>query len=307
MHACVNPACYRWGTSLAEFVQVSHTAGFTAVEVSIQQACALAADLGGLTALTAWIERSGVTVEQFSGIIPAGPVLPAPLLVDAGTFTATLPGLAHRLDVAAALGCRRAAVVVNPSTSLPPDHARQLALERLDLLATRAACHGIGLAVEFIAVTDPGPDLRGEHPFIAGPVALAGLLEELNRPADVGVLLDVCHLYAAGTTLADQPCLHGRIAFVQVCDIPAATPPQAMGDTIRCLPGTGISDYRQLAVDLAAAGYDGPLSIELFSPSLWHLDPPDAAAALFASTHVLPTTPPASPDVQVQVGDGGRR
>lgn len=48
---CVNPACYRWGTPLAEFVQASRAAGFTRVEVSIQQAAALAEDLGGLPAL----------------------------------------------------------------------------------------------------------------------------------------------------------------------------------------------------------------------------------------------------------------
>ena len=296
MHSCVNPACYRWGTSLTEFVHVSRAAGFTAVEVSIQQAAALAAalaaELGGLTALTAWRERAGATVEQFSGIVPAGPVLPAGLLIDQEAFTATLPGLTHRLDVAAALGCRRAAVVVNPSSDLPPDQAREVALARLDLLAERASRYGITLAVEFIAVADPGADLRGAHPFITGPAALGALLDDLGRPADqVGVLLDVCHLYAAGATVAGQRSLHGRIAFVQACDIPTGTPPRAMSDALRCLPGTGIVDYPQLLVDLAAAGYDGPLSIELFSPSLWELDPPAAAAALFAGTRALLPAP----------------
>lgn len=144
MHSCVNPACYRWGTSLTEFVHISRAAGFTAVEVSIQQATALAVELGGLTALTAWRERAGATVEQFSGIVPAGAVLPAGLLIDQEAFTATLPGLTHRLDVAAALDCRRAAVVVNPSSDLPPDQAREVALARLDLLAERASRYGAG-------------------------------------------------------------------------------------------------------------------------------------------------------------------
>jgi sugar phosphate isomerase/epimerase len=217
------------------------------VEVSIQQAAALAADLGGLPALSQWLDQAGVRVEQFSGIIPAGPVLPAPLLVEADAFTASLPGLTHRLEVAAALDCHRAAIVVNPRSDLHPAQAHDLALSRLDLLATRAARHQITLAVEFIAVHAPGPELDGTHPFIRGPGDLLDLLNDLGRP-DVGVLLDLCHLYAAGTTLAAAPALAGRIAFVQVCDIPSGTPPERMSDTLRTLPGTGSCDYQQLAV-----------------------------------------------------------
>jgi sugar phosphate isomerase/epimerase len=185
MHAFVNPACYRWGTPLAEFVQVSRAAGFRAVEVSIQQATTLATDLGGLTALSTWIE----------------------------------------------------------DTDLPIEQARDIALERLD----------------------------------------------------------VCHLYAAGTTMSEQPGLHGRIVFVQACDIPTGVSAQAMSGSLRVLPGAGAIDYRQFAADLTAAVHDGPLSIELFSPDRWALEPATAATALFASTVALLPTVSGEP-----VGGGSR-
>lgn len=283
----VNPACYRWGTTLAEFVSVSRAAGFTSVEVSIQQAAAFADSLGGLDALREWRRQAGVEVVQFSGILPAGPVLPAPLLVDDTDFATALWTLDRRLAVADALDCRRAAIVVNPRTIMPLPEATDRALSRLDLLAEHADRHGIRLAVEFIGVRR-GLDatLDGPHPFMGSAAGLLGLLDELDR-ATVGVLLDTSHLHASGDRLTDLPDLRGRIEFVQVADIPLGVPPGELTDAARCLPGTGGTDFGRLLADLEAAGYDGPLSIELFSPELWKLAPADAATRLFDSTAVL--------------------
>ncbi|WP_109506660.1 sugar phosphate isomerase/epimerase family protein [Nocardioides speluncae] len=288
----VNPACYRWGTTLAEFVAVSRAAGFTSVEVSIQQAAALADALGGLNALRQWRRQAGVEVVQFSGILPAGPVLPAPLLVDDADFATALSTLDRHLAVADALDCRRAAIVVNPRTSLPLPEATDCALNRLDQLADHADRHGIRLAVEFIGVRrDLNATLDGPHPFIGSAAGLLGLLDELDR-ATVGVLLDTSHLYASGDSLTDLPDLRGRIGFVQVADVPRGLPPGELTDAVRCLPGTGGTDFECLLPDLDAAGYDGPLSIELFSPELWQLAPADAAAQLFDSTaHLRPHRP----------------
>lgn len=283
----VNPACYRWGTTLAEFVSVSRAAGFTNVEVSIQQAAALADTLGGLDALREWRRQAGVEVLQFSGILPAGPVLPAPLLVDDADFAVALKTVDRRLAVADALDCRRAAIVVNPRTSLPLPETTERALTRLDLLAEHADRHGIRLTVEFIGVRrDLDATLDGPHPFIGSVDGLLDLLDELDR-ATVGVLLDTSHLYASGDSLADLPDLRGRIEFVQVADIPDGLPPGELTDDTRCLPATGGTDFGRLLADLDGAGYDGPLSIELFSPELWQLAPAEAATRLFDSTAVL--------------------
>lgn len=283
----VNPACFRWGTSLADFVAASGAAGFTAVEVSIQQASALAADLGGLDALARWKRAADMTVTQFSGIIPAGPVLPAPLLASEEDFTASLPSLDHRLAVAEALDCRRGAIVINPHTHLSYAAATDLVLTRLELLSARATQHDIRLAVEFIGVQRELDDsLNGPLPFVRDLADLVTLLDQTNA-RNVGLLIDLCHLYASGSTLNEVAALRNRVEFVQVCDVPHDTSPDAMTDSARCLPGQGALDYGEVAAALDMAGYDGPLSIELFSPDLWRLDPTRAASRLYASGDAL--------------------
>lgn len=283
----VNPACYRWGTRLEEFATVSRAAGFTSLEVSIQQAAALADSLGGLDALRNWRHQTAVEIVQFSGILPAGPVLPAPLLVADAEYTAAMAALDRHLAVADALECRRASIVVNPCTAAPPAEAVDRALTRLDLLAERADRHGIRLAVEFIGVRDGlDPALDGRHPFIRSAAELLGLLDQLDRPT-VGVLLDTTHLYASGESLAGLPELLGRIEFVQIADVPHGTTPENLTDATRCLPGAGVTDFGCLLADLDAAKYDGPLSIELFSPELWQLPSVEVAARLVDSASFL--------------------
>lgn len=288
--ACVNPACYRWGTSLVDFVASSATAGFNTVEVSIQQASALAADLGGLTELRRWKHRAGVTVAQFSGLIPAGPVLPAPLLIGESEFRDTLLTLDHRLTVAETLECPRAAIVVNPRTDLSRQEATDRALTRLHLLAKRAAEHGVRLAVEFIGVRrDLDHSIDGSQPFVHDLAGLLKLLDQADH-SNVGILVDLCHVYASGASLSEIATLQDRVAFVQVCDILRGVPPAALTDAARCLPGHGTLDYGEVSVTLDAAGYHGPLSIEVFSPELWQLDPSTAARKIFASSQALVTT-----------------
>ncbi|WP_322760383.1 sugar phosphate isomerase/epimerase family protein [Frankia sp. Cr2] len=284
---CVNPACYRWGTSLREFVEVSRAAGFEHVEVSIQQAESLAEELGGTAALTRWRQRAGVEVAQFSGLLPAGPVLPAPLLVDEPQFRAAVASVHERLEVAQALGCQRAAVVVNPRTHLPPATAAEIAARRLDVLAAAAGEHGVRLAVEYIGVTRGlAPELDGPHPFVASLRELDELLARCGRP-NVGILLDLCHLYASGESLGHARACARPVEFVQVSDVPSGTAPATMTDSLRCVPGSGVVDFDAVMRDLDAIGYTGPVSVELFSPELWALEPGRAADVLSRSRSVL--------------------
>lgn len=286
MDVAVNPACFRWGTSLPEFVRASSDAGFAHVEVNIQQAVDFAAE-HGLRALVATLDRAGVAVEQMNGIIPAGPVLPAPLLVSPALFDAAVATLGDRLRVAEALGCQRAAVVVNPFCDGKLEDAAGLARERLELLAERAAPYGITLAVEFIAARRLPDWLSGTRPFVRDLGALLTLLDSVAAP-NVGVLLDTCHVYASGLDLASvRAQLQGRIAFVQVSDVPAGVAPVDMEDGLRLLPGAGVLDFAKLDGDLSGLGYDGPWSIELFSQQIWQHPAPGAARLLYDGCRAL--------------------
>ena len=280
---CINPACFKWGTSLLEFVTAAAAAGFDRVEVSIQQVIALADQLGGIEMLASRFASMNVRIEQFSGLLPAGPVLPAPLLIDDDDWLSAWATVDERLSAAAMLDCHRAAIVCNPRTVSPED-ARSLAVERLRMLADRAGLYGVRLAVEFIGVQS-GLDsiLDGVHPFVTHLAGVIDLIEEVNRP-NVGLLLDTCHLYASGGTHEQIACIdRGLVEFVQISDIPAGIDPPVMRDSLRCPPGEGGLDFRALLASLAATGYAGPASIELFSPAIWNLDPDEAARTLFAA------------------------
>jgi sugar phosphate isomerase/epimerase len=266
---CINPACFRWGTTLLDFAAAAADAGFDRVEVSIQQAVELTQQLGGTGPMAEQLAEMGLKVEQFSGLLPAGPVLPAPLLVGEAEWQSAWTTIDERLDVAAALGCRRAAIVCNPRSDSPAD-AGSTAVERLRLLADRAAPYGMSLAVEFIGVRS-GLDaaLDGRQPFVTDLVSAVALVEQVSRP-NVGLLLDTCHLYASRTT-------PGQIKEQ------AGIEPADMRDELRCPPGEGALDLAALLAGVADGGYSGPLSIELFSPAVWSLDPAEAARRLFAA------------------------
>ncbi|MGW4325853.1 sugar phosphate isomerase/epimerase family protein [Nocardia sp. NPDC004573] len=281
---CINPACFRWGTSVSDFLTAAGNAGFERVEVSIQQILALADLLGGLGPVAARIADLGVRVEAFSGLLPAGPVLPAPLLIDETAWSAVEDTMDERLTGAAALGCARAAIVCNPRTDLPPADAALMAVDRLGLLADRAEPYGVRLAIEFIGLRAGLPAmLDGKHPFVQDLAGLVGLLDQLRHP-NVGLLLDTCHLFAAAVPEAEIRALPpGSVEFVQVSDVPDGTVPAAMRDELRCPPGQGILDLPGLLGVIADTGYSGPASIELFSPSVWKLDPDEAAHRLFAA------------------------
>ena len=279
---CINPACFRWGTSLLDFLAAVGDAGFDRVEVSIQQAVELGKQLGGMHVLASQLNDMNLQVEQFSGLLPAGPVLPAPLLLTETAWRGALRAIDKRLDAATALGCRRAAIVCNPRTDLSPDDARHVALERLGLLAERAIPYDVRLAVEFIGLRSaPDPILDGQHSFVADLPSIVALLNQLHQ-TNVGLLLDTCHLYASGTKPGEIKALPpGLVEFVQVSDVPAGVDPAGMRDDLRCLPGDGILDLPSFLTLLADTGYRGPASIELFSSALWSLDPSEAAAQLF--------------------------
>jgi len=58
----------------------------------------------------------------------------------------------------------------------------------------------------------------------------------------------------------------------------------ALTDAMRVLPGAGVIDLDGFLGTIAARGYDGPVSIELFSEELRALDPAEAARQAYEAT-----------------------
>jgi sugar phosphate isomerase/epimerase len=186
--------------------------------------------------------------------------------------------LRRQADWAAALGCPH--VVVVPSRSPDghgPDRLRRAA-DALARLHDIARGFGVRLAVEFLGFAD----------------STVGTLEEAARVAEVSdqadLVLDTFHLGLRHGTVRGAAAV-GRLGIVHLADLRAGVAPARAADADRCLPGQGSLGIAATLAELAAAGYDGPASVELFAPDLWGQDPVLVAArARAAALAVLPGT-----------------
>jgi sugar phosphate isomerase/epimerase len=188
------------------------------------------------------------------------------------------------LDEAAALG---APVLVLVSGGLPDgdrdlDAARARVGERIGALVPHARAAGVRLAIEPL------------HPMYCSDRCVVSTLGQAldlaaPHPADqVGVVVDTYHLWwddrvwdqiaAAGA--------QGRLACVQVADW--VTPLPAGVLVGRGLPGRGVIDLRRFVAATDAAGWSGPIEVEVFDAQLWTRPGPEILAATIEAyrTHV---------------------
>jgi sugar phosphate isomerase/epimerase len=255
---CLNPATLT-GLGLEEFLRLAAGAGFTEVEVPIQQVTAY-----GPERTRALLGALGLRAAAASGILPAGPVMPHPVLTSDAVYAGAREGLASRLAAFQVIGCPVATIVFNPRTPGDPQAARSTAAARVSDRAAACADHGITLAVEAVSVT------RGLPAELDGPAEVAATLPQLRdllQPtARVTACVDSFHWAAAGS---DPRHLDGLpVGHVQIADAPPAVPACQWTDAMRLFPGDGTLNWAVLGSALRAAGYHGAVSVELFNPRL---------------------------------------
>ncbi|GAA5615235.1 sugar phosphate isomerase/epimerase [Streptomyces platensis] len=214
-----------------------------------------------------------------------------------GFFTALEPGERAAalddnraaLDEAAALGTDTLVLV---SGGLPPGSrdlagARERIADALGELAPYAAERGVRLALEPL------------HPMYAADrcvvSTLAQALDLAERfPADrVGVVVDTYHLWWDDTVGAQIGRAGGtggaagsRIAAFQLADWVTPLPEGVLLG--RGQLGDGSVDLRWFRERVEAAGYRGPVEVEIFNPALWARDGAEVLAEVVrrVRTHV---------------------
>ncbi|MEC4021019.1 sugar phosphate isomerase/epimerase family protein [Streptomyces sp. H27-D2] len=210
-----------------------------------------------------------------------------------GFFTAADPAerktaLAdNRLAVeeAAALGTDTLVLV---SGGLPPGSkdlsgARERVADALAELGPYAAERGVRLAIEPL------------HPMYAADRCVVSTLNQAldlaeRFPAEqVGVVVDTYHLWWDETVAAQiaRAGAGGRIAAFQLADWVTPLPEGALLG--RGQLGDGSVDLRWFREQLDAAGYTGPIEVEIFNPRLWARDGAEVLAEVAARyrEHVL--------------------
>lgn len=153
-----------------------------------------------------------------------------------------------------------------------------LAAEQLHALAARAAERGIRVAYEALAWGRRVNEY--DHAW--------RIVESADHPA-LGVCLDSFHILSRGSSLdaiADIPA--EKLFFLQLADAPHLVMDVLQWSRhYRCFPGQGGFDLADFTARVLAAGYRGPLSLEVFNDVFRQADPARMAVDAMRSLLIL--------------------
>jgi sugar phosphate isomerase/epimerase len=266
MYICLNRGTTGGGLALPEFVKLSAEAGFHGADVDLSYALQ--------TGPAALRDLYGSYAQRFGGW--GAPDWRA----DAGKAEQGLEQLRKLAPIARELNMDSCATWLMPSSDLPFMENWRFHVERLKPVAQVLAGHGLRLGLEFVAPYHLRRKFKHEFIFTAGQMLE---LADAIGP-NVGLLVDVFHLHCAGDTFAHlEQIPSGRIVLAHLNDAPRL-PLSQVEDGNRLLPGDGAIDVPAFLRSLKKTGYDGPVSLEVFSEDLRALPAPEAAARAWAAT-----------------------
>jgi sugar phosphate isomerase/epimerase len=251
---CQNTSTIR-PTPLLEKIRIAGEAGFSAIESWNEEVDAYLAGGGSMAELKSALADANLKVVS---MIALGGWITA----EGEAHARVLNECRRRMDQAAELGSPYI-VASPPDVVVDLDHAASRYAELLRLGRTA----GVRPSMEFLG-------------FVAGikDVASAKTIADGAGDPDATVVADVFHMIRGGGSVDDLLMLDGaKLANFHVNDVPSAPDPLTQTDADRVMPGDGIADLPRVFANLRAIGYDGPLSLELFNPSLWEADPLEVA------------------------------
>lgn len=227
----------------------------------------------GLETATRMLSDAGLTVSSLcrGGFLTAA---------DAAGARAALDDNRAAIREAAALGTDRLIMVVGGlpagarfvgGSGLGDDKdlqaARDRVADRLAELVPTALEHGVTLVLEPL------------HPMYAADRAVLSTLEQAldlaapHPPEAVGVVVDTFHVWwdpALEVQIA-RAGSDGRLAAYQVCDFNLPIAADAL--LSRGMMGDGMIDFGPISRSVAAAGYRGPVEVEIFNQDIFDQDP----------------------------------
>ncbi|WP_308635425.1 sugar phosphate isomerase/epimerase family protein [Paenibacillus silvisoli] len=174
------------------------------------------------------------------------------------------------IEEAAELGTDVLVLVCGPAPDRDIDSARQWVAEGIDQLVPFAESYGIKLAIEPL------------HPMYAAERSVIVTLDHANslaeryRPDQVGVIVDVFHVWWDPDLYRQIDRAKGRIQGYHVSDWIVPTPDLLMG---RGMMGDGVIELRRIRRAVEEAGYAGPIEVEIFNRTFWDM-PGDELLAL---------------------------
>ena len=164
------------------------------------------------------------------------------------------------IEEAAELGTSTLVLVCGPAPDRDIAAARLMVEEAISILLPDALACGVKLGIEPL------------HPMFAGDRSVIVTLAEANRlvehfqSAALGVVIDVYHVWWDPDIIPQIQKAAGHILGFHVSDWPIPLPDTLLG---RGMMGDGIIDLRHLRTQVDAAGYAGPIEVEIFNRTIW--------------------------------------
>lgn len=170
------------------------------------------------------------------------------------------------IDEAATLGAGLLVLVCGPAAGKDLAAAREQVCEGIAEVAPAAAAAGVRLGIEPL------------HPMFAGDRSVVVTLAQANRMAErfpaeqVGVVVDAYHVWWDPDVSAEVARAGTRVLGYHVSDWLVPAPDMLMG---RGVMGDGVIELRRLRGEVEAAGYGGPIEVEIFNREVWEAPDPD--------------------------------
>ncbi|NQX70345.1 sugar phosphate isomerase/epimerase [Paenibacillus alba] len=164
------------------------------------------------------------------------------------------------IEEAAELGAEVLVLVCGAAPDRDIDSARQWVEEGIAQLVPFAQSHGIRLGIEPLH-----PMFAAERSVVV-TLAQANAMAEKYTPQQVGVIIDVFHVWWDPDLYVQIQRASGRILGFHVSDWIVPTPDMLMG---RGMMGDGVIELRRIRKAVEAAGYQGPIEVEIFNQTIW--------------------------------------
>lgn len=179
-------------------------------------------------------------------------------------------------EIAQALSCPYIVVVPGrlPEGGATKEQIVDESVKVLNELGRIAGEYGVSLAFEFLGQTDCSVqtlDLCNE------------IVENVGRQ-NIGNVIDTFHFYAGNSSFGAIDILKPEKLFIFHINDAEDMPKEQLTDAHRLYPGTGILPIREIKEHFDKIGYDRMVSIEIFRPEYWNLDPFEVAREAKAAT-----------------------
>ncbi len=164
------------------------------------------------------------------------------------------------IEEAALLGAPVLVIVSGPANGQTLEDARATVLDGLLEVLPDAEKAGVILGIEPLH-----PMYAAERSVVVTLKQANDLAEQLSSPA-AGVVIDAFHVWWDPELMPEIERARGKIAGFHVSDWPVPLPGILMG---RAMMGDGIIELRRIRQAVDAAGYNGPIEVEIFNDEIW--------------------------------------